>query len=202
MDTEPRDEWVTTSTVLRRLSDFEDGDAWSAFAARFHEPVLAFARRRGLAPNDAEDAAQETLLAFAAAHREGRYDRTKGRLSHWLFGIAQRRVEAARRKNRDAREIQGTRDDTAFWNAVPGGDDVGRAWDEAWERALLEQALRRVKKEFQPSTFRAFEMVALEKRAVEDASTELGITRNAVYVARHRVMERMRQILAELEEIA
>ena len=81
-------EWVTTSLVLERLKEFDNHSAWNLFSGWFREPVVAFARRMGLKGADADDAAQETLLAFARAYREGRYDSSKGRLSEWLFGIA------------------------------------------------------------------------------------------------------------------
>lgn len=202
VSTDDSPEWVTTSTVLQRLGDFQDRDAWGSFAKRFRAPVVTFAAQRGLSATDAEDVAQETLIAFASAYKAGQYDREKGRLSAWLFGIANRRVENLRRKNRVADERQNpVAQETGFWNDVPGDEAVGKAWDEVWERSLMEQAVRQVRKEFQPSTFRVFEMIVLEKREVEEASAELRLTRNAVYVARHRVMARMRELLIELEAV-
>ena len=57
--------WLTTATVLQNLRDFDNREAWSSFADRFRQPVVSFARSMGLHQADAEDAAQETLLAFA-----------------------------------------------------------------------------------------------------------------------------------------
>jgi len=53
-----------------------------------------------------------------------------------------------------------------------------------------------VRCEVQPATFRVFEMLVLEHRAVEDAVSELGITRNAVYVAKPRMLGRLRDLIA------
>jgi DNA-directed RNA polymerase specialized sigma24 family protein len=92
-------DWITTSTLLLRLRDFEDAEAWDGFVHRFRSPILRFAGSLGIRDTDAEDVAQETLLAFARDYREGRYDRERGRLSHWLFGIAYRRALAQRRRN-------------------------------------------------------------------------------------------------------
>lgn len=60
----------------------------------------------------------------------------------------------------------------------------------------------RVKGEVQAATFRAFELLVLEKRTVEEVVLELGITRNAVYIAKHRVATRIRELVAELEELS
>src|SRR5690349_6694570 len=89
--------WVTTATVLEKLRDFGNRDAWSSFTERFRQPVVSFARGMGLKQADAEDVAQETLLAFAEAYRGGKYDPAKGRLSRFLFGIAYRQALRGRR---------------------------------------------------------------------------------------------------------
>lgn len=194
-------EWVTTSAVLRRLADFDDTAAWNAFADRFRAPIERFAKGRGLSESDAEDVAQETLMDFARAFRDAGYDRGKGRLSSWLFGIAWRRVDRVRRKDERAVAEQPVGEHpTAFWAGVEGDAAATRDWDEAWERARLERCLREVRREVQPSTFRVFEMLVLEHRSVEEAVAELGITRNAVYVAKHRVLGRLRDLIAGYDE--
>ncbi len=199
--TEPS-EWLTTSTVLQRLANFGDGEAWQHFSGRFWAPIEKFARRQGLAESDAQDVAQETLLAFARAYSEGQYDRTQGRLSKWLFGIAWRRIDHVRRERYRAVTERPVADDaSAFWAQVPDENAASQAWDEVWERALLERSMRRLREEVQPSTFRVFEVIVLEKRSVEEAMTEAGLTRNAVYVAKHRTLSRLRHLMVEAEGV-
>ncbi len=200
MEHEPA-EWVTTSAVLRRLADFEDTTAWNDFADRFRAPIERFARARGLGETDAEDVAQETLMEFARSYRDAAYDRGKGRLSSWLFGIAWRRVDRVRRKGeRAVAEEPVVAHATAFWAGVEADPAATQDWELAWERARLERCLREVRREVQPSTFRVFEMIVLEHRTVEDAVAELGLTRNAVYVAKHRVLGRLRDLIAAFDE--
>jgi RNA polymerase sigma-70 factor (ECF subfamily) len=203
MSPELPDPWVTTSTVLQRLRRFDDRDAWAAFADRFRAPIERFARKQGLSETDAEDVAQETLLGFAKAYREDGYDRSKGRLSHWLFGIAWRRIDHERRKGQHAVAERTAADDaTAFWAAVPDDAAASQAWDEVWEQALMERCIQRARSEVQPQTFRAFEMLVLEKKTVDEVVAELRVTRNAVYIAKHRVASRIKDLIAELEDVA
>ena len=195
-------EWITTSTVLARLSDFEDRGAWERFADRFRRPIEVFAERQGLARGECEDVAQDTLLAFAQAYRDGGYDRSRGRLSHWLFGIAWRRIDRARRRARvRAGEAALGADDDDRTSDVAAPHQPSPEWEEVWERSMLEQCLRQARKEVSPSTFRAFEMLVLESRTIEDAVAELGITRNAVAIAKHRVSERVRALVRECDEV-
>lgn len=192
--------WITTSTVLARLADFDDRGAWERFVERFRRPIEAFAERQGLGPAEREDAAQETLLAFADAYRRGEYARAKGRLSSWLFGIAWRRIDHARRRARvRSGEVALGGEGEPSWSAVEGA--TSPEWEETWERAMLEHCLRQARKEVQPATFRAFEMLVLEGRSIEDTVAELGVTRNAVAIAKHRVSERLRELVAECDEV-
>lgn len=195
-------EWITTSTMLQRLSDFDDREAWGRFSQRFLRPIQSYARRRGLTNEEAEDVAQETLLAFAEAYRAGRFDRDKGRLSHWIFGIAWRRIDHARRKpGRTAPDGRERPADSAEWMNFAAPTSVSPEWEEVWERSMLEAGLRQVRGEFEPKTFRAFEMIVLDGRAIEDVESELGTTRNAIAIAKHRVSKRLRELIEQCDQV-
>lgn len=195
-------DWLTTSTILRDLRDYANEGAWTRFVERFRRPVVRFARQTGLDAAAAEDVAQEALLAFAAAFRAGKYDRDKGRLSRWLFGIAYNHV--LRQRQKDAREGARLADvgGSAFWGEVPDERTAGRTWDEEWENALWCECLERVRPEFEPQSIRAFELVLRDGRSAAEAADELGIPVKAVYNAKHRVLKRLRQLRAELEDSA
>jgi RNA polymerase sigma factor (sigma-70 family) len=193
--------WITTSTVLARLSDFDDRGAWERFVERFRRPIESFAERQGIAAPECEDLAQETLLAFAKAFRSGEYARSKGRLSSWLFGIAWRRIDHARRRARVRAGELAHGDDGEPPLDLPDAERPSPEWEELWERSMLEHCLRQVRKEVAPSSFRAFEMLVLEGRSIDDAVIDLGITRNAIAIAKHRVSGRLRELVAECDEV-
>lgn len=186
-------EWVTTATFLRRLHTSNSGPVWSQLVARFRRPIVSFARRLGLSKPDAEDVAQDTLLTFSMHYRKGRYDRSKGRLSSWLFGIAFRQIHAARRKLA-RREFQIDRSDTtSFWSNLPDRQS-GHGFEAGdCEHAILQKCLSRVSREVQPATYRAFEMVVLEQRDASEAAADLHTSVKAIYNAKHRVLKRVRE---------
>ena len=186
--------WLTTATVLQNLRDFDNREAWSSFADRFRQPVVSFARSMGLNQADAEDAAQETLLAFAEAYRRGQYDPAKGRLSKFLFGIAYRQALRARRVGAQVAPVG-----TTVWSQVPDEQDASGIWDTEWERTLLDQCVRQVRAEFEPATFRAFELTVREGRDASEAAAELGVPVKSVYNAKHRILKRIRELRAEHE---
>ena len=195
-------EWLTTSTILHGLRDYDNRAAWERLAERFRRPIIAFVRRMGLSEADSDDVAQETLIAFAQACRNGQYDAGAGRLSRYLFGIAYRQALAARR--RIAREPAGMGDssgDSAFWASVPDERTASVTWDAEWERALLQQCIERVRAEVEPLTLRAFELVVWHERSAAEAAAELGVPIKLVYNAKHRVLRRIRELRAALEDV-
>lgn len=195
-------EWVTTSTMLQRLSNFDDRGAWERLSRRFARPIQAYARQRGLAPDECEDVAQEALMAFAQAFRRGDYDRAKGRLSHWLFGIVWRRIDHVRRKPDRAGNAGHVRPaDSAEWMNFEAPRTVSPEWEEVWERTMLEDCLKQIRIEFEPKTMRSFEMLVLEGKTIEDAERELDTSRNALAIAKHRVSKRLRELIEQCDEV-
>ncbi|RJP38130.1 MAG: sigma-70 family RNA polymerase sigma factor [Phycisphaerales bacterium] len=194
-------EWITTSTILQSLKEFHNQSAWQRFAERFRPSIVRFARKLGLSEAEAEDVAQETLAAFAAAYRDGRYDRDKGRLSRWLFGIAYRQAQRARTGQARRAGMEGAPENTSFWEHAPDEQSLARLWDQQWEQGLLEQCLRQVRQEVEPSTMRAFEAVALADRAPAAVAAETGLSVKAVYAAKYRVLKRIRELRAALEDM-
>ena len=194
-------EWVTTSRLLEQLRGFDNHSAWNLFGGWFRQPVVAFARRMGLEGADADDAAQETLVAFAHAYREGRYDSAKGRLSEWLFGIAYRQIQNSRRKIARHNRAVVAGAPSSMLSQLPDRAAASRPWDEEWQQAVLRASLERVRAEVEEKTYRAFHGVVFEKKPAAVVAEELGMSRNAVFQARHRITRRIRELKADVEEI-
>lgn len=191
-----------TSVMLHRLRDQQDRAAWDGFFARFHRPLRSFARRFGLGQDELDDLVQDTLLAFAEAFRAGRYDPAKGRLRAWFFGIAyhqlQQRIRAEARQ--DKRQPAGHAR-TAFWAAIPDRAEAERNWDADWEAAALAACMRQIKRELTDSSLEAFDLVVRKGVSADVAARQLGISRNAVYVAKHRVLKRLQELMQQYEQV-
>jgi len=195
-------DWITTSTILSGLKDFERGEVWSRFVDRFRRPIVGFVRDLGLTVAEAEDVAQETLLAFADGYRRGAYDPARGRLSQWLFGIAYRQALRQRRRNvRREGPIGAEGEATDFWNRLPDPDHATEVWDRRWEDAMLQTCLQRVRDEVEPATFEAFELSVRDDRPAADVAAALQIPVKAVYNAKHRVLSRIRALREQLETV-
>ncbi len=194
-------EWVTTSTILHDLRDLSNQTAWRGFVDRFQEPVVRFVARMGFGEDDARDVAQESLAAFAESLRDGRYDREKGRLRSWLFGIAYRQALRRRQASarRDGRLVRGEAAERALAE-LPDEKSAGDLWNTLWERFVVQECFRQIRREFRPANVRAFERIVRDGLDAAEAAAEVGTTTRAVYNAKHRILARMRELRAELEE--
>jgi len=193
---------VTSTAILEGLKEPGNSAVWSEFDNRYRPMIVRYARRFGLSDQDAQDAAQQTLIAFCDSYRQGKYDRDKGRLRIWLFGIARNQILNTRRK-RKGREVQipDASQATHFFDKIEDEDQLQQAWDEEWRQAVLRQCLEAVRKEFDGKTVEAFELFAWKGVPAQKVAEQLGMTANAVFLVKHRVMKRIRELLPTMEEI-
>jgi RNA polymerase sigma-70 factor (ECF subfamily) len=190
---------TATSTSLLSGLARQDDRQWREFVDRYQPVLVAFARKLGLSEQDAADAAQDTLLVFAVGHREGKYDRSKGRLRTWLLGIATNKIREIRRKGRREFVPVDEDDGTRLINQIEDDHTMSDLWEEQWREAVLEACLKEVREQVEPVTMRAFELFVLQEWPAEKVASELGISANAVFKGKRRVLTRMHQIYKYLE---
>lgn len=192
-------EWVTTTQVLEELRASNDAPAWQRFHDHFHIVVVKFAKHLGLSTIDAEDAAQETMLAFVKAFKDGKYDREKGRLSDWLFGVAKRVILNFRRRQPLEQLMADKTTGTSFWDIVQDDHSIKQSWEIEWRRMVLTKCLEQTRKEIDAKIFKAFELYALLELPVDKVAEQLKMSRNAIYIAKSRVLSRLRQLERQFE---
>jgi RNA polymerase sigma factor (sigma-70 family) len=186
----------TNTVLLAGLLEAGNDEVWRDFDGRYRPVLRAFASRLGLAPNDAEEVAQETLAQFVELYRAGKYDRERGRLRSWIFGIAQRRVADVRRARERRREKRGE----SALEPLTSEPELERLFEEEWQRALLAAAFAELRAgRTDPQSIRALELLASGSRSADEVATELSMTPNAVYAAKHRAVVKLREILTRLD---
>jgi RNA polymerase sigma-70 factor (ECF subfamily) len=188
----------TRTTILESLHDPGNDQAWSTLVGRYRPQLLRFAARLGLPPADAEDAAQIILMEFVNAFRVGAYDRSRGRLGQWIFGIARKQI--ANCKRRSPREHTPHRDarTTAFFDRFPDESIAGSAFRAKQDADLIQRCLDIVRDEVSPQTMDAFHLFAVLGRPARDVAADLGMTENAVFGAKRRVLQRVREVAVAL----
>ena len=193
-------QWITTTQILDDLKFSDNAAAWKTFTDHFYPVIFGFARKMGLSSTDAEDVAQETIIQFLRLYRADRFQREKGHLSHWIFGVARNVIRDFVRKKPREYGVQNHPDQTSFWARVPDEKTILRTWQTQWQREILNRCLSRAHREVDEKTFRAFEMYAIAQQPVNAVCKELGMTPNAVYIAKNRVLTKMRELKQHYEQ--
>lgn len=192
---------VTNTILLEGLRSPGNKTLWSTFVDRYRPMIVKYAQRFGLPEADAQDAAQQALIAFCTAYQDGKYDREQGRLRVWLFGIARNQIRNVAKKRR-RREVQIVEDgtDTDFFARLNDDDHLERVWEEEWRNAVLKQCLEEVRREVEPKSVEAFELFAWKGWPAQKVADHLGMTPNAVFIAKHRIMKRIKELLPAMED--
>jgi RNA polymerase sigma-70 factor (ECF subfamily) len=180
----------TRTTLLLRLKDGTDQTAWRTFNQLYRSMLVAYAAARGLDANDAEDVAQQCIQAVL--DRIGEYEHL-GSFKTWLRAIAEKKV--CDRFRAMGREVQV---DSAVWAAKvdpqPGPDEL---WERQWWSSHLRHGAEAIRHEVAETTFAAFIGYAIEGEAPDIVARSLGLSVNQVYVAKHRVLDRLRGLMIE-----
>ncbi|MFO0917782.1 MAG: sigma-70 family RNA polymerase sigma factor [Planctomycetaceae bacterium] len=189
---------LTRASLLVQLRDGSNTTAWHEFVTLYGSMVYGFARKRGLQDADAADLMQDVLRSVNQAIGRLDYDRKRGTFRGWLFTITRNKVFnflSARRLR-----PQGSGDTAAnkLLETQPGDSDGGEEWELEYQRRLAGVAMEQVKLEFQEKTWHAFWLTAVEGRSAADASHETGLSAGAVYVAKSRVLARLKEAIDEL----
>ncbi|MBN9120382.1 MAG: sigma-70 family RNA polymerase sigma factor [Planctomycetes bacterium] len=183
---------TTSLTLLDRLRRPDHPDAWDRFVRLYAPLLLRWAELQGVRGADAEDLAQAVLLKLLRLLPD--YAREDGRsFRGWLFTIC-------RNECRDFQTRRGTRpmpasDGLSTVAAPPRPDEL----DEAeYRRRLVRRVLELVRPDFGAPTWAAFDGFVLNGRPAAEVAAELGLSVNAVYLARNRILTRIRAEVAGL----
>ncbi len=188
---------TTTSALLEGLFNADDYAVWQEFDRRYRPILFGFARRLGVDEIDAADVAQETLVRFVQAYRAREYDRQRGRLRAWLIAIAKCRVADLQRAQARRREWRG---ESALAN-IPDEAALTKIWEAEHRSYLLNLAITELRTSTKVSekTIEAFERVVLRGEPVKAVAADLGIKPQDIYVAKNRIADKLRDILAKYE---
>lgn len=191
----------TQPALVARLQQPGDQAAWGEFLELYEPFLRAFFRNRGLQNADADDLTQQVLMSLARHVGDWKPDGREASFRRWLVTITRHAViKFLLRSDRAPQAIGGT--DFLDWinQSIPtSSDDEQRAAND-YRQEVFQWALRQIQEEFQPSTWKAFWQTSIENEPIEHFARSSGMSPGAIYMARSRVMARLRTKVGEFAE--
>ncbi|MFN7573732.1 MAG: RNA polymerase sigma factor [Planctomycetota bacterium] len=184
----------TRASLLLRLQQPDDERAWQEFVEIYQPLIERLVTRYGLQPADAQDISQEVLTRVAKAIPEWEHDPARGTFRGWLTRVT-RNLTIEQLRTRARRPL--TNPESGQLEQFQRGADSIFQLEQ--QRELFGWAARKARDQFVPTTWQAFWLTAVEQRSPSEVAEQLGLSTGAVYIARSRVMARLRELIEQTE---
>jgi len=189
----------TRPSLLVRLRDPGDQEAWRTFLDLYGPLIYSFGRKHGLQDADAADLTQAVLAAVHAGIGRLDYDPARGTFRGWLYGVARNQLGKWRRSQGKDR-ASGDTEDLNQLAELPAPDDAADWWEYEYQRRRFLVASERVRPQVQESSWRAFWQTAVDGRPPSDVAAELQLSLGALYTAKSRVLALIKKEIQNLVE--
>jgi RNA polymerase sigma-70 factor (ECF subfamily) len=180
----------TCTSLLRRLRQPGQGQAWTRFVELYTPLIYYWGRRAGLSVEDAGDLTQEVLALLVQKLPEFEYDRSQS-FRGWLRTLTLNKWREQRRRRSVA--VTSATDSALADLAEP--DPAAAYWETEYRQHLVRGALASLQGEFSPSTWDACRRYVLDGQAAGDVARELGMSVWTIYAAKSRLLRRLREEL-------
>ena len=184
----------TRNSLIVRLSDRRDADAWDHFVSVYEPLVYRLARTKGFQDADAREVVQEVLVAVSRAVERWQPNAELGRFRDWLFRIARNLMInfMTRRHHQSIASGDSRIADLLNLKIDPSSDESAK-FDLEYQREVFRWAAECVKAQVKDVTWQAFWMTSVEETPIATAAKSLGISIGAVHIARSRIRSRLRE---------
>jgi RNA polymerase sigma-70 factor (ECF subfamily) len=190
---------ATSATLLERLRDRSDAEAWQRLVELYTPLLSEWLRRHSLQIADVDDLVQEVLEVVAREAAHFRHSGRTGAFRHWLRTILANRLREFWRARHTEPMVGGDSNFADMLDQLEDPDSgISRLWDQEHDEHIVRRLLAMIQPQFTSSTWQAFRRVVMEGARPDAVAAELGLTVNAVFIAKSRVLQRLREEGREL----
>jgi RNA polymerase sigma-70 factor, ECF subfamily len=192
----------TSKSLLAKARDCSDDAAWRRLIDLYEPLILKWTRPHVAQRVDADDIVQEVLTTLVRELPRFDHNERAGAFRAWLRTITVHRLRAYwdKQDTRPATSGSGEAHEALAQLADPTSP-LARSWDEEHDRHVTKSLLRSIQLEFQPASWRAFERHVQDGQTAAEVAEALGLSVNAVLIAKSRVLKRLREKAAGLVDV-
>ncbi|MCH7990478.1 MAG: sigma-70 family RNA polymerase sigma factor [Planctomycetes bacterium] len=188
----------TRLSLLLRVRNSHDDQAWNRFVTLYTPLIYRFAKRSGLQDADAADVTQEVFRTVTRSIKQFDYNSRIGSFRGWLKTVTRSRIYDF--QNGKLRQPVGTGDTAvhAFIEQQTSQAD-DEFWEQEYQKRVFDLACETIRDEFTESIWQAFWQTAVEGIDTKQTSAQLGLSTGAIYIAKSRVIARLKQEIQNIE---
>lgn len=190
----------TSPSLLDRVQQTDDLLVWREFTELYTPLIDKWLRQHSLPDQDREDLTQEVMTVLTRRLREFKLGERTGSFRAWLKTITVNCLRNHWRKK--TAQVGGGSTWQEQLRELEDPNSIFNQWlDREHDQFILQRAMLQVKSRFEPNTWRAFEALTTEQKSVSEVAEELGLSTNAVCVAKSRVLATIRTVVAGLVDV-
>jgi RNA polymerase sigma-70 factor (ECF subfamily) len=174
-----------------------DETAWRDVITLYRPFIVGWLRNQGIRPHEVEDLAQDVLLRVVEHLPSFKHSGQRGAFRTWLRTIARSSLSDFWNRLWKTRGKESTSDnadpEACLRELEDPNSELNRLWDEEHDHYVLRCVLDMMELEFEANTVKAFRRLTLDGASGATVAAELGLSVGAVYIAKSRVLKRIRQ---------
>ena len=184
----------TSASLLESLRDASDEEAWNRLVDMYSPLLRNWLRRHNANTGDIDDVVQEVMTVVVRRFPDFQRQPRTGAFRAWLRTITVNCLrDQWRRSNKQPKATGGTQCAEAIEQLADPNSGISKIWDQEHDKHVARFLLSKIQPDFTPQTWQAFQRFAIDGSSADEVAKELGITANAVFIAKSRVMSGLRQ---------
>lgn len=189
----------TRKSLIIRLKNEQNESAWRDFVCTYEAFLNRLVSRHGVPQRHIPDVTQQILMVIAKSVDGWQDDGNPASFRRWLGSVSRNVVLRFMTRERKQAGGVGGSDVLTALGAVESPPDQEQIQRYRYE--LILWAAEQVRHDFLDSSWRAFWFTVIEQRSVEEVARELGVSPGSIYMSRSRIMSRIREKVAEVDEL-
>jgi len=186
----------TRVSLIARICDSADDDAWTEFVQIYQPVVQRFIQRHGLQYADAAEVTQEVLSRVAKSIESWDGTQERSTFRGWLYRITRNQtIDFLRKKQVEKSRVAGQ--ECGLSQIADTAQSETDQFQAEYEKQLFHWAAEKLKPLFKTSNWQAFWMSTVDGLSIEDVARRLQIECGTVYVARSRIMARLSTLIQD-----
>jgi len=189
----------TSLSLLHQLKKSDDSESWSRLVALYRPLLISWLLKYEVQSCDADDLVQEVLIAVSEDIASFDHNGRPGAFRAWLRMILVYRLrDFWRSRGRRPRPTADSDLQRRLADLADPASELSQLWNQQHDLYVAQQLLAQIEPQFAPRIWAAFKRLALDGHRADVVAAELGMTTNAVFIAKSRVLTRLRQQAAGL----